>query len=352
MEGDRRTRLIIGAAMELALLALMVGLLALGNRTLGPGYEVRVDFDQVNNLKEGADVRYSARRIGRVLSIRQTARRGEPPLGARLRVDLWIEREFTQLVRKNSVLFINASGVIGDRYVEVGAPVKTPLAAAPEGTVFRGVDSPQLDRMIQYTYRNLRVMRALVKELEPELDALQRARISVMANLARSAPPKRLAALSRDLQALSTGAMALSRDVEQALERAPAAMAAVKGLGAKIQSKRQEALAVAARRLPSAARLDRLAGIISPAQRRRLDSAMARLGVVATRGQKLAAGLDALAGRVKKGKGSAGRLLFDRELVDEIKQTHRVLKESPWRVLARPPKNRAPRGKPPRRKKK
>ena len=95
-----------------------------------------------------------------------------------------------------------------------------------------------------------------------------------------------------------------------------------------------------------------MAGFISPAQRRRLDSAMARLGGVATRGQKLAAGLDALAGRVKKGKGSAGRLLFDRELVDEIKQTHRVLKESPWRVLARPPKNRAPRGKPPRRKKK
>ena len=77
---ERRLQLRLGSAMMALLVLLVVGLTALGDRTLSRGYQVHADFADVQNLKEGAKVRVSGALIGRVLAVRRGLRPDEPRL--------------------------------------------------------------------------------------------------------------------------------------------------------------------------------------------------------------------------------------------------------------------------------
>jgi len=107
--------------------------------------------------------------------------------------------------------------------------------------------------------------------------------------------------------------------------------------------------ALSARAQQLARRLDLLEDVLGPEARDRAERSLDRLREAAARWEQALAALQKLRARVESGRGTLGRMLADEEIADEIKEAHRLLKESPWRVLRRAPENRAPRGAPRRR---
>jgi ABC-type transporter Mla subunit MlaD len=296
--GRSTAALLVGAAMLLLCAVLVATLLLLGGRTLARGDVLHVSFGRIGSLKEGAEVRISGLRIGRVLAVRHVPSAGGA--GGKVLLDLWIERDHARLVRRNSVLYIGARGAIGEMHLEVGFPRGEPGPPAREGDLLEGEDPPQLDRMIQYGYENLGMTLALARELSPELRALGAAIDRFAAHLEGIAPPERL----RDLAARGA-ARARGGAVRARVEAIAAWMSEI----GELVSSSSERAAAAGERLRGSVR----------------DAA------------EIVGGLEALRDLVLDGRGSLGRMIADPKLVDEVKEAHRLLKEAPWRVLSRPP---------------
>jgi len=345
--GTRKQRLAVGLAMQLLLVALVLAIVALGNRTWSRGFVIYVDFDRLDNLKEGAEVRISGQAVGRVLAIGSGAVAGEPPRRAALRTRLWIERDLASLVRRSSVFYLSAKGVIGERYLEVGPSAGEPLAPVEGGEVYRGVDPPMLDRLIQKGYANLRATLAIMHELRPEPRELGEAIEKVRGRLSAIAQPERLRRLRDGLEAtvaeaqgliatlrVGTDGGRLPRKILRDLEAVGRRRAAFESTGRKLAALQDKG--------------EELAALLSPAERERVARSLERLQRAAAHASAVAHVAEKLARRVERGRGTVGRFLTDTGLHDEIKEAHRVLKESPWRAIARPPRESAPRGVPKR----
>jgi hypothetical protein len=330
MEGDRKVRLILGAAVLFVAATLVVGLVAMGNRPLARGHVVHVDFAHVDNLQEGAEVRISALVVGRVLAVRHGASRAgnEPPPLAAARVDLWIDRGMAHLLRENSIYYVNAKGVVGERYLEVGPPPRgrAPAGQLRPGAAIRGVDSPKLDRLLQFGHDNLRAMALLARELRPEIRGLSAAMDRISVTMDRHAPPARVRRALDDLGRLVGELQDLRRELPPAPETRRT-LAAVE----------RAAQLTLDRFGPLRQRLDALELPELPQRwRDQLREGLGKLEAAATRGQAVAGLLRSLKRRVDAGQGTVGRLRADPQIIDEIKETHRILKETPWRAVVKP----------------
>lgn len=328
---SRRLQLAVGGVISTSL---VVGLVALGNRPLGRGFVAHVDFDYVDALQEGADVRISALRVGRVLSVRHgvNVTAGEPPLAGSVRVDVWLHRDLAHLVRKSSVFYVNSKGVIGERYLEVGPPpgASAPVPALAQGDVVRGVDFPKLDRMLQFGFENLRAMIGLAAELRPEIHALGRGTARLRERLRQDLPDSRLDALLGNLDATLDDARALQVELERAGGLALARRAGSAVLRA-VDRSRAGLVSLRPVHLP---------GEIPVEWGEELGKAVGRLAAALEQARNVGDRARRLLALVRGGKGTVGRILADPELADEIKETHRILKNNPWKALGRPPRRR------------
>jgi ABC-type transporter Mla subunit MlaD len=346
---SRKLQLAVGFVMELLFLGLIVGLVLLGNRTLTRGFTILVDFDRVENLKEGALVRISAQPIGRVLSIRQSVRPGELPLQARLRADLWIEKRMSHFVRQNSVFYVNAKAVVGERYLEVGPFQGDPRPAVQGGELFRGIDAPLTDRLLQLGYRNVRETMSVVHALAPDLDELTTALGQLRKHLQETTSWDQVTRVYSGADRLVSEATALWSDLEAGTDRLRLVRRVATEVSA-VAERKGDRLAVLERRLENLSQsLEGIYELFSPKERARVQRSLGDLGRSADQVAAMAAAVRGLVELVESGRGTIGHFLFDPELTDEVKEAHRLLKESPWRALAKPPRDQAPRGQAPRR---
>jgi ABC-type transporter Mla subunit MlaD len=346
MLSSSRTNFIVGTIMLLVLAGLVGGLLLLGNRTFSAGYVISVDFNSLGNLKEGADVRISHLRVGRVLVIRQAVGVTETPLGAQTRVQLWIERDLGRFIYRNSIFYINARGVIGERYLEVGPPTGDPAAPATAGDVFRGTDPPALDRFVQYSYINLTTMLDVMHTLSPLVVQLTRARERLQTFFEQTIPPGQLAHLQQGIPETLQEAQALYSDLLTGTDDLRLWRRVSTDLDSLFQTDQSQSQPLGQHIAQISQQVEELQSLLSPADRRRLTRAMNQFQQAARDGVSLATVVRVMVERVQQGHGTLGRLLTDPTLIDEIKEAHRLLKESPWRALAQPPQDHAPRGVP------
>ncbi len=118
MEGSRRISIIVGAFVLAALAALALTILSLSSQqgVFRDRYRLVAYFENVQGLIANAPVWLAGRQVGRVESIRFSARgTGRPAL----RVMLHIDRDVQERIRADSVASIGTIGLLGDRYVEI-----------------------------------------------------------------------------------------------------------------------------------------------------------------------------------------------------------------------------------------
>jgi hypothetical protein len=345
-----RQQLIAGLG-SLVLLAGWGGWLFLkSDHDLARGVVFRADFRFVGALKRGAKVQRSGRTIGRVLGIRPLTR-----ADTSIRVTFIVRKADAYLVRRGAEVFVAAPALLGERHLAIGPPADRNAKAAAPNEIFRGSDPPALDRLLNISWYRVGHAVAFLKRLSAPL-------VKTTAALDRlQARHKRVQKLWTRARTLSGKLAALKKELDALKSQLPPIIETIKKGASKLilasttfRRAHRQRIALLSRKIGELQSLFAKAKSIWPPERKR------KLAATIATFRKSGTVLKATIGKAQKllaaamaGKGFVGRIVNDKEINDDLKDSFRALKKAPWRVLGAPGRGRAkpPRRLPPRRRK-
>jgi phospholipid/cholesterol/gamma-HCH transport system substrate-binding protein len=247
-----------------------------------PGYPVLADFRYVDSLKIGAPVLYGGGvKVGEV--------DGMDLSKGLVRVHLHIEKEVK--IPKDSVITIHTSGILGEKYVQIGAGDETLGFLAPGADVL-GVDPGSLDRTLQR-------VEALTDFLEPLLkDPKFKSSIQVL-----------LGTMNKTVAELGHLVNDNSADLRTSVQN-------LKELSAGLKARSDELKPI----LASAQ------GILNEKNKKTVQDSLAAIQSVATK-------LDKALAQIDQKKGTVGMMVYDDETAENLRELLRDLKRHPWKLL-------------------
>lgn len=342
---DERLTRRVGVVALLALLGLIVLLVGMQRVGLRPSFMATVYFEHVGPLREGAEVQVAGRIIGKVMAISLVpARRAaspEHPLAGRdgVAVHVRLQERFAHMAPLNGTYFISAKGVLGERFLEIGAPSENqpydrPLRAGDE---VRGVDAPHLDRTLWRSYLSMQITQSFLSDIAPQVRSLMRVVGELSATLDQLGAGPKARALATSLDELRAQARTVLAPWENGeltwsglvatTERARSTLARTQALVAEIRERAAVATGT----------LARIEQQIPPELGDRIADTLATVERAIERTRQTMATLEQLMAMIERGQGTVGALLRDAELFDDAKSLGKMLKNNPWRVVAPPP---------------
>jgi ABC-type transporter Mla subunit MlaD len=329
---ERLTRRV--GVMVLVVTALVVLFVAMvKDRLGGDGVEVEVYFAGPTGLREGAAVRIAGRDIGELTSISivpvHRTWKGHPLEGtggvvATMRLDpAWARR-----IPSNAEVFVGARSILAPRYLELapprGAEPARPFAAGDE---VRGVDPPDLDRILQRMWDNLGDVEEFIAAIRPSTQALTMAIRRLVFILERMAPGEATAAA----RAAIDEAERLVADLDLAgvprlIAHAEEVLARVEAAIAELEARADAFLAA----------VERAGAAIPPGLRERIDRATLAFTAAIRGADVLVAQLRGVMDDAVNGTGTLAALGRDLELIDDMKEMTKRMKRAPWRVVGKP----------------
>jgi ABC-type transporter Mla subunit MlaD len=336
----------VGAGILILGLVAAVVLMLLSGVTLAPGFVLHVDFERIANLKPGAKVMMCGREVGEIVAIRfaprgsflqQKSASPDEPEEARLIVDLWMRARYQKSIHRNSEFFVNSAGLLGDQYLEVGAPQGEPGPSVRWGEHVRGVDPPRIDRLLQTTHRTLQVTTSYLRELKPFTDEVMTA-LKHLGQIQKEAglDEARLEQTRAHIESTIKEGQELWATLQAGTHRGADLKALREGLGG-IGEKLGDDFRYLGRQLDVV--MDRLEGakdIWSPERRARIASAFQTLRRVLELAEKIARDGRAIVAMIERGEGNVGAFRKDLELWDDFHYVHKLLKDRPWSVIVKP----------------
>ncbi len=333
-ESGLRRQLQLGSAVLVILVAVIVGILGLSGRTLGRGEHVSVRLKRPGALREGSKLRLAGREIGEVRSLRPDAKG--------VLVDAFVLREWLPHLHVNSEIFVSSVSILGEAHLEIGPP-RSGAALGPVlplGHEIRGTDPPDLDALLTYTLDNSQEWMKLLGDLRPDAVALLVAGQQLLAHV-RALPldPQTRAGLVSRFVDLFTDARALSAKLDEA-GGAKRIFADARAVGSLIDDKSGEVGVILDEARRATDKAEALFALWSGNEMARAGTAWEQLKATGRSVDTIVADLDYLIARVRRGKGTLGGFLTDRELWDDLHESHRQIKQQPWNLLVKPEKKR------------
>lgn len=313
----------------------------LGNVSLRSGFTFFVDYDYIGALQQGAPVKVSGIKVGKVESVAFWGGTQDPRLGKRVQVRLtvWVEDRAKESLRGDSEFFINTAGVLGEQYLEIvpGRDWEHPPLA--ENAVLHGPpwvhDPPRTDLVVARLYE---VLDGVAGVLRDDRDAIK----NLLANSASAVKEANQLLVDNrgPIGELIVRGAELARQATLALGKINTGLGDGRALAALV-SDADAALRTAQSSLstltpPAQALLadaTRATGLLTE---QRIDTAIAAADKAATAAGKASGLLDNVNGMVSElraGKGTAGALLARDDLYSDVRELLRDLKRNPWKFF-------------------
>lgn len=312
---------------------------ALGHFSSSSGYNIHVDFKFVGTLAEGAPVKVSGMKVGKVKEIKFLAGKMDPDRKRRVwvRLTLWIENRARDAVRSDSAFYINTQGVLGEQYVEItpGNRDDPKSKVIAEGDIREGEDPPRVDL----------IMSRLYSLLETVTDLLQKERqslVKVIHNGAKSLETLekvlsdnrgRISKVLDDADKLINEATTLAQSANRGLgngHQIQTALANVNRVTSTLAKDLDPLLDKARKALDGAAELGQ---VIGPDQRKKLNELLDRVLALTRKADTIVGDTQRIVSDVRAGRGTAGALVMDREVYEDVKEMVRDLKRNPWKFF-------------------
>lgn len=337
--GRRGTEIKVGILVIVCLAILGGFVYILGNFSLSEGSHFYVDFDFVGNLANGAPVKVAGIKVGKIKEIQFLAGKYDPKVKRRVyvRLKVWVEKRAWKTVRGDSEFFINSQGVLGEQYLEItpGTMDDTRYPPIHKGQVLLGQSPPRADLIVARLYSFLDVITDVLKK---EKDTIGK----TLRNAARAldTTDKILTENRDEIKKL------LKRGDELAEEAVLLARSARKGIGEgyrirSILNNLDNVTGTLSRRLnPTLNRTDRaldnairVAGLVGPAERDKLMSVLDRVVRLSSKAERIVDDAARVTRSIRMGRGTAGALVMDREIYEDLKELIRDLKRNPWKFF-------------------
>lgn len=325
-------------ALILASLVLLVGFVVLlGGLSLQPTYRVFVEFENPGGLQSGAPVRISGVRVGRVTAIEfrggELDKKGQPVLPIRVIADL--EARHKNAIHKDAKFFVTAQGVLGEMHLAID-PGNHKTGALPDGATVTGTSPPRLDQLINESYELLhRGYKGVVdneKKIGETFDGLHKTLDGTGRMFERHEGD--VGKIIHRLESLMTQTeetMAAAREqyidgprINRILNRLDRTT--------KVLDENLEPMMRDSRLMLEDGR--KVSAFLSDDHQLATMTALSNdtrevLGLA----KSVAKDTQAIVSHVKSGKGTAGAIIMDEALFDDLQELMRDLKHNPWKIM-------------------
>jgi phospholipid/cholesterol/gamma-HCH transport system substrate-binding protein len=326
-------------ALVVVSLGLLIGFVALlGGLSFQPGFRVYVDYDFSGNIHSGAPVKVSGIKIGKVEEIRFLGGELDPKVNRRVQVRLVvrIEERAHAAIHQDAEFFVNTQGVLGEQYLEIAPGSYEKPRLEPEA-ILRGVDPPRTDLIIARLYEFLDSVTSLLREDKEVLRELLRSGAKVARSLDQLLGENRddIRKLLANLDHLTAESAELLAKIDKGLgdpEALHRTLANIESISTALRGDIAPLLQKTRRALDG---VGDVAALLGPDEKKKLIRAVDELVALSSKAQLLASDAAALTQDLRKGKGTAGALLVDPQIYDDLKELTRDLKRNPWKFFWR-----------------
>ncbi len=322
--------------------AILIGfVIVLGNISLRSGFKIQLDYDYIGSLQQGAPVKVSGIKVGKIENVEFFGGKEDPVLKKRVqvRVTAWIEDRVRDSIRSDAEFFINTAGVLGEQYLEIvpGKDWDHPPVAA--GAVLHDEhfvhNPPRTDLVVARLYE---VLDGVSSVLRDDRDAIK----NILSNGASAVAEinKLLVENRGQLGELIVAGSQLAKEGKTTLSKVNAGLGDGRPIASLLTN--ADATLVAARSTlstltPGAAALmtdaTRVTSLITEQRLGGVDKAIDNASTAAGRAGTLLDNTNGLVTDLRAGKGTAGALLSRDELYSDLRELIRDLKRNPWKLF-------------------
>lgn len=325
-------------ALIIASLVLLVGFIVLlGGLSLQPTFRVFIEFEDPGGLQSGAPIRISGVRVGRVTAIEfrggETDTQGKPVAPIRVIAD--IEANHKKAVHEDARFFVTAQGVLGEMHlaIEPGSHEKPLLK---DNSVVKGVSPPRLDQLISESYELLHRGYKGVVENEQKIaetfDGLHKT-LSGTGQMfdKHEADVTRLIERLDSIATLSEETLKATREqyvdgarINRILERLDHST--------RVLDENLEPILKDTRMILKDGR--KVSAFVSDDQQLASIKDLAKDGhEVLSTAKTAAQNVSDIVSHIKAGRGTAGALVMDEALFDDLQELMRDIKHNPWKLM-------------------
>ncbi len=338
MPRERALEFKVGALVAIAGIVLVGFLVVLGSFSFSRGTRFSVDFNFAGNLLPGAPVKVSGIRVGKIEGVDFWGGKMDPAVGRRVavRARIWVEDRARESIRQDAEFFVSTAGVLGEQYLEIapGSWEKPPL---PPGAVVRGVDPPRIDLIVARAYEFLDDVTALLREDKDVIRDFLKNGASVVRSIDGLLGESKddLKALIHNLDRFTAETTGLVITVRKGIgdpSHLQKLLGDVEQTSSSIRKQIDPLLGKMNRALDGVANVT---DVVGPKDKDKLKRTIDSLVQISDRVSQVTIDAQHMVGQIRAGKGTAGALLVDSQIYEDLKDMVRDLKRNPWKFLWR-----------------
>ncbi len=338
---EKHLELKVGAMILGALGLLVTFVLVLGDWTFTKQVQIDVYFQNPGGLSSGAAVKIAGRKVGVIDEMSYLGQTGPlHPVTRRptlVRTRIKIDESAAATLRADVKFYLTTKGVLGDPFMEID-PGVSPKAIDPRTPLF-GTDPPRLDVVMADAAELITGLNELLRRNADNLDVVLGGAAHLVGGLDKmvsdggTEEKARVGRIADNLEGLLTDTRSLVNDAKAKYVDDPGVARTLDNMEELSGKLNREIDPLIADVREALAVVDRLGNTIGPEEQKSLKSALGRLDDIAARADGTLVKVDGLVEKIRRGEGTAGQILNDEEIYDDLKELIRDIKKHPWKLI-------------------
>jgi phospholipid/cholesterol/gamma-HCH transport system substrate-binding protein len=334
---ERSIEVKVGILILVSFVILAGFVLVMTGLSFQPTYPVYVDFDNPGGLQSGAPVRIAGVKVGKVSELSFRGGAVDPTTHRRtlVRATLLIEKRVQGSLHDDADFYVTTQGVLGEQFLSIdpGSPDKPVLR---EGTIVKGIDPPRLDlflakayELLDTTVNGLRNNRELISDM-----AVGAAGVLKNLNGVLTDNKDRITRTLTNVEDLTSETRTLIAETRTNYVDNPKLARTIDNIDKLTADLQRDTGPLLKDAREATANLNRVSGTVgSTEQAQKLQRAIDQVVELVGRANATVADTQAIVAHIKKGEGTAGALVMDEEMYDDLQSLVRDLKHNPWKFF-------------------
>lgn len=331
---ESRLELKVGALVAAAVGGAFALLVMMGEVSFGTGTSVTVNFGHTGNVVKNAPVKLGGVVVGKVESVTLVPERRDAD-GAALPVKmvLSISKEAAKVLRADAAVTVSSVGPLGESYLELWPG--NAKAGWDGQAELRGTDSPRLDVVSNRLAKFLDAASTVLEQDPEALTKLIRGVGSLTSSVDGVVTENResVKALAEELLATAKDLRAIAATTRAQLEPGGKATALLDDAAATAKLARAEFPGLSSQAKVSLDGLAKVTGQLTEEDGKRLRTLLANAEAASAKLDAIAGRADKLLVKLEAGEGTAGKVLKDPQVYDELKTLLTDVRKNPWKLL-------------------
>jgi phospholipid/cholesterol/gamma-HCH transport system substrate-binding protein len=311
--------------------------LAMSGLSFQPTYKISVDFDNPGGLQSGAPVRIAGMKVGKVTELAFGGGAVDPTTHRRalVRATVQIEKRVESVLHEDADFYVTTQGVLGEQFLSID-PGTGDKPVLREGAIVRGIDPPRLDLFLAKAYElldtsvnGLRNNRELISDI-----ATGAAGVLKNLNTILTDNRERITRTLANVEELTSETKTLVAETRTNYVDNPKIARTLDNVDRLTTELQRDTPPLMKDVREATANLNRVSATVGTTeQAAKLQKTLDQVAELVGRANSTVADTQAIVAHIKKGEGTAGALVMDEEMYDDLQLLVRDLKHNPWKFF-------------------